>query len=479
MTETRPPDPPDGGPAKKRRNGRNYQPAQFPSLFSPQIADHGQFMVVESLTENRKMDQLHPHVVKKFFERIYSSGWFSYKRQRDGKALVHVKSKAQAEKSIGKHTVDPTLNITVKIEKHSRMNQCKGKIYAPEYLDVSEEDIVKYLESEKVVGARKMLRKGTDGLRFTGIVVLTFDLIHLPESISVGMDRARVNQYYDNPLRCTKCQKYAHTKNHCKAENPVCRECSKDMPCEPCGPKKCVNCQGDHPSNAPQCPRRKEEEAIVRIMVDDSLSYPAAKSKYNRLAEQKEALSMAQVVQQRDRNPPAVTHEEFTELKLSFAVLRQELLESRRQIQIRDDLLAKHGITIPKEPEAVQESQSLASVGQQTSETPTTSNEVMEAEEEPEKAKKRAKKPKRNSKPVTLYKASGMITRKKAKEEKQSSEKLLVAAKKQLSSRTTEDDEIIISESNSEADTAPPKKVCIDTGGGKPLPPTNDTEHSL
>jgi hypothetical protein len=122
-----------------------------------------------------------------------------------------------------------------------------------------------------------------DGIRSpNGLHVKTFGTRTLPESVLCGYERFSIKQYYPNPLRCEICCKYGHTKNWCKSNNgPVCKDCAEPKHEEICEkPKCCVNCKPSrnaHSSFDKNCETRFVENVIIRIKVDESISYGLAR----------------------------------------------------------------------------------------------------------------------------------------------------------------------------------------------------------
>jgi hypothetical protein len=113
-----------------------------------------------------------------------------------------------------------------------------------------------------------------------GLHVITFGTRTLPESVLCGYERFSVKQYYPNPSRCTTCSQYGHARNWCKSNNgPVCKaEPKHEGICEK--PKRCVNCKpprNAHSSFDKNCETRVFENIIIRIKVDEGISYGMAR----------------------------------------------------------------------------------------------------------------------------------------------------------------------------------------------------------
>lgn len=113
----------------------------------------------------------------------------------------------------------------VKFELHSNLNSTKGTIFAPCLNSVSESEIVDNLRDQGVTSVYKFL-KFVDGKSMpSGVVLLTFDLYHLPEKIEVSWYTTKVRQFYPNPMRCKSCQLLGHTLKRC-TKTPACVNCS-------------------------------------------------------------------------------------------------------------------------------------------------------------------------------------------------------------------------------------------------------------
>lgn len=388
-----PTDPPDGGGGnrfKKRRNNDDvpqFGKFSFPSLQGENGPVEGQYLLIESLNKDKPVTKYNLFAVEKFLERFFSHGFKVVRRLKEGSLLVYVKSTSQADKSIGEAVFDATNDVRVKIEKHRTMNRCKGRIYCPELCDMEDKEICAQLKDQKVIEVRRLKKKVEgDKLQDTGAFVFTFDRFQIPEKIKIGYLMKNVEMYYDNPMRCTKCQEYGHTKNRCKKETEICRTCAVALPHQTCGPKKCVNCGLGHPSNDPSCAKRKEGEAVVRLMTDERLSFYEARKRFEEKVESaKKSLPMAMALQQQEeqkRNGPAVSREEITQLSLMINALTQRVTELEAEVKVRDELLKKHNVPIPQiiKPRAVPSSSKGGSAAH-----PKTQTEQAKEKPEPKK----------------------------------------------------------------------------------------------
>ena len=122
--------------------------------------------------------------------------------------------------------------------------QCKGVIHGV-VLDISEDDIVVAYKDQGVIAAKRMTKKGPGGkVTQLSLVCLTFDMVDLPLSITMGYQSYPVRAYVPDVIRCYKCQRIGHTVNNCK------------------GPQKCVRCGGPH--GFEQCTEERKCASKVR-----------------------------------------------------------------------------------------------------------------------------------------------------------------------------------------------------------------------
>lgn len=365
--KTRPPEP--GGPgnqAKKRKtNWQRLDISSFPSL---EQGDQpiGKFVVVESLNPSKPLKNVNPFVVDKFLKGLFPHGWLMAKGMFNGGILVQVKNVSEADKAVGfEHVIDKTLDLKGKVSQHAGLNQSKGKIYCPSISECDEKEILEKLKDQRVIEVRKITRKVNEGYVPTGILVLTFDIPSIPQKVEIGyLKNVKVEIYYDRPMRCQKCQKLGHSKKKCESEVEVCGKCSEPIPhSEQCSVLKCVNCGGDHASFDRACSLYNDEVKVIEKMVHKKLSYRMAKKEY---LEEKAALleqakqnqsfaAAAQAAEQERRNPPPVTYEQFSALMTEMQALKQKVSQLEVQIQVRDELLAKHSIALPNDTSRCEE----------------------------------------------------------------------------------------------------------------------------
>lgn len=358
------------------RGGRKYiwndfDGGDFPSLSGQNLSANGKYLVLECSTEGKEMQDVNPFLVGKFLQRIFPNGVYGTRKFGKGHLLVHAKSGKDAEKAIGETDIDVNLNLKVKISAHKGLNTSRGKVFYRGFKDVDEQTIVSELKSYKVTEARKIKKKVNGELTNTECVVLTFDVPNKPSEIRVAEMILTVFQYYDNPMRCLKCQKYGHTIKRCASEKAICADCSLTLPHENCGAKKCVPCGLGHASYDRSCKIRQEEQAICKMMTDRKISYWAAKNEWTRKTDEAaKNLNFAQAARNADgaNSSPPVTQAQFAKVMEKLeeqdkhlkenATLIQEMKSTidaqnkliqnlMHQISQKDELLAQHNIAVP------------------------------------------------------------------------------------------------------------------------------------
>lgn len=95
----------------------------------------------------------------------------------------------------------------------------------------------------------------------------------------------QLSEYYPHGpwTQCTKCQKYGHPTQLCKADEATCAVCAdshatREHPCkfETCNagptcthpPIKCSNCSAPHKANDPNCPERVKKSPLLKYGIN-------------------------------------------------------------------------------------------------------------------------------------------------------------------------------------------------------------------
>lgn len=284
--------PPPGG--EKRVRKRQWRTADFSQFMEPiQKATQSKFVIIERTNGDKDFGILNKILMGKYLDSIFPSGHSRSRQIQGGNVLFNIYKESEAKRAVamGEHCIDRTLDIMIKISFHTSMNTSKGTFYARGLLkNETLEEILEVLEPQKVTKFEQMKSFKNGKLEPTDRFIVTFDSNVLPKHIKIGYMEYEIQTFYDNPLRCTNCQKYGHTKKYCTQES-VCRICARTEPHEPndCGPAKCVNCcpplPDDHPSNDPKCETRVKEQFIKRLQVDNRISATQARRQFESMSQ--------------------------------------------------------------------------------------------------------------------------------------------------------------------------------------------------
>lgn len=194
----------------------------------------------------------------------------------DEKLLIRTKDSVQTEKLM---RVKKFADLAVKVQKHEKLNESKGTIYAEDLKELDESEVVEGLREHGVKEAKQVWKRMGTRLIKTPAFVLTFDLMVPPEKIEMDYVSYTVRRSYPRPRQCLACGKLGHTYHMCRAA-PTCLRCgdpkhgSGTLSCV----MKCVNCgENDHVSLNSVCPRFREEKEVVKVKMDKGISYPEAR----------------------------------------------------------------------------------------------------------------------------------------------------------------------------------------------------------
>lgn len=116
--------------------------------------------------------------------------------------------------------------------------------------------------------------------------------------------------FKDRPNQCFKCQKFGHSSNTCRNQNPVCLRCSESHDHKDClvdkikGPFKCANCNGPHAAVDKSCPkiiehmkrRTSPTNDFIRIQ-SDGLTYHDQRGTLNKQTSNNNHIPVNNVIQ--------------------------------------------------------------------------------------------------------------------------------------------------------------------------------------
>ncbi|KAG0415313.1 hypothetical protein HPB47_007499 [Ixodes persulcatus] len=173
--------------------------------------------------------------------------------------------------------------------------------------DYSENDIKTQLQSS--IGIVEVKRLG----KTSPVVRVTFAGEQAPQHVKVGLVRTEVIPYRARPLQCYKCYKFGHIAAACTTNSQLCHRCGKshDGMCE--GAPYCVNCEGDHASNAADCPVKERETEIIRYKLEHNTTFREAKGAVHAKREVSKKMTAKNTHSPKNtiNNAPPLTAEEF------------------------------------------------------------------------------------------------------------------------------------------------------------------------
>jgi hypothetical protein len=214
------------------------------------------------ITPAEKSDKLTSLSVFKIGDTLRACGVDKPKsvtKLKSGDLLVHVDSQSKSERLLKVKTFS---NVTVTVQAHKTLNSSKGVVKSRELDTCTEEELVKGVEG--VTHARRIYITRDGKKTATRSWVLTFDSPKPPTSLRVEYLELEVRPFVPNPMRCFNCQRFGHSKQFCRRE-AVCPQCGKAGHAEEkcTASPRCPNCQGTHSAFSKECPKWREEKAIL------------------------------------------------------------------------------------------------------------------------------------------------------------------------------------------------------------------------
>lgn len=221
---------------------------------------------------------------------------------RNGDILIKCRSAVQSSKLLSFKNL-PISQQPISITEHEKLNKCQGKIFRHDLKSLTDDEIMSGLQDQLVTEVKRVQKKAADGkLIDTGLFILTFNTTVLPEYVYAGYLRLKVTPYIPNPLRCTNCLTYGHSKKNCTRNN-ICAKCgavAHDGECETtlC----CINCtragvsDNRHSALSRKCPVFMKEYEIQKIRTLEGVSIRDAKKKYESRPKVPLSFSFSEVV---------------------------------------------------------------------------------------------------------------------------------------------------------------------------------------
>nr|XP_049465588.1 uncharacterized protein LOC125907439 [Anopheles coluzzii] len=215
--------------------------------------------------------------------------------------LMKTRSREQFDKLLAiKKLIDGT---PVEITSDRARNTVQCVMVTPCLDGLTDEEILAQIEGTKIVEVKRFMRKVDGAVKPTNAYLLRVDSVTVPEEVRVGCISVRTRPYYPRPMICFKCLIVGHTTARCNSA-PACPNCSMPEHGSCNNPPRCKNCKGDHATLNRSCPVYLAEQNIIRIKVDNCISYPEARKIYSQVQESAVQKRLANAQQQPQQPQP-------------------------------------------------------------------------------------------------------------------------------------------------------------------------------
>lgn len=223
-----------------------------------------------------------PFVIQKSIDAAVGAIEDARPEARGARYVLKVRQKRQIDKLMRlRELIDGT---PIKIDFHETLNVRKCIVSCQYGLQIADNEMVSHLSAQRVIEVRRFTRKDPKDRTKTiptNTMVLTLQGTTVPEFLYFGYVRVKTRPYYPSPLQCTKCHRFRHTRKYC-TQNESCADCSSEHAVStPCAADPlCINCSGPHSSRSRDCPVKIDEVNIVKIKIDQDVSYVEARKRH-------------------------------------------------------------------------------------------------------------------------------------------------------------------------------------------------------
>lgn len=146
---------------------------------------------------------------------------------------------------------------------------------------LSEEELIKYLQSEKeILSLKRLNRKTEEGWTTSETIRVGFKGSSLPSYIRLYEVKIKVEPYVFPVTQCAKCWRYGHPQKLCPSSKTVCPKCGNNHANCEVKVYKCVNCSGGHMALSKNCPLFKKEKRLRELMAEFNCTYQKALTIY-------------------------------------------------------------------------------------------------------------------------------------------------------------------------------------------------------
>ena len=166
---------------------------------------------------------------------------------------------------------------------HKTLNQCRGIIYSRDLVNYSETRLLEEFADQKVTNVKRVTKKVDGNVLPTPLLIITFDLLTLPNYISAAWYEIPVKPFIPSPRRCYYCQVFGHVFSTCRKrtsnEPSVCVNCGQQEHGDCNKLPLCVNCHGNHAASSKVCSRYLFEKEILTVKTKEKLGYKEARDR--------------------------------------------------------------------------------------------------------------------------------------------------------------------------------------------------------
>lgn len=171
------------------------------------------YIIISHAEPDKNLNKISCFGIDKALEMITSKeNILEVQRLRSGELLIISKNEKSTKAFLNAKTLGGLAPI--KVQEHPYLNKSKGIVFSREFTDLNETEIKDGLQDQNVVDVYKIKRKLNGEFINTAGHILTFDTPYVPSSIKAGFLNLKVRIYIPNPLRCTICQRYGHSKKN-------------------------------------------------------------------------------------------------------------------------------------------------------------------------------------------------------------------------------------------------------------------------
>ncbi|KAH8266722.1 hypothetical protein KR018_001964, partial [Drosophila ironensis] len=246
--------------------------------------------IIINRTDNETFEKTSPFIIKKVIDYTCDGAVETCKKTRSGSLLIKTKNNIQAQKLLKIQTFH---NFPVRAEEHKTLNSSKGIVYSNELRNIEEKEILEELKSQSVINVRKILKKDNNDKNKTtetGLIILTFSKITLPDKLWIGYEVVNIRPYIPPPMRCFNCLRFGHTSIYCKSPK-TCANCSERNHTtnnEQCtNTQTCINCKFEddtikhHNAMDKSCPAFIKQKELTAIKTTQKVDHKTARFIYN------------------------------------------------------------------------------------------------------------------------------------------------------------------------------------------------------